>query len=112
MAVGNRVSADLSVMGTVSNKFGTDYEQLQSYVTALQNECDTVVSTWRGAASGAFVQVKAEVDAAWTALNAVLDEISSNIAVSQTNYGNTDSNNASGYSRVPTTGITTSLTQV
>jgi WXG100 family type VII secretion target len=97
-------------MSTVSNKFGTDYEQLQSYVTALQSECETVVSSWKGSASGMFVQVKAELDAAWKSLNVALDDIASHIATNQTNYGNTDSNNASGYSRVPVTGITTSLT--
>lgn len=110
MAVGNSVSADLSVMGTVSSKFATDYEQLQTYVTALQSECETVVSTWKGSASGAFVGVKAELDQAWTALNAALDEIASNISVNSNNYGTTDSANASGYSRVPTTGITSALT--
>jgi WXG100 family type VII secretion target len=109
MAVGNQVSADLSVMGNVSKKFVTDYEQLQGYVTALQGECDTVVATWRGQASAAFTQVKSEVDGAWTALNAVLDEIANNISTNQAQYGNTDNTNAAGYSRVPVTGITTSL---
>jgi hypothetical protein len=49
------------------------------------------------------------VNAAWTSLNTVLDEIASGISSSHGQYGTADANNAQAMNKVPTTDITASL---
>jgi len=99
MPGGGKVQADLQVMRTVSTSFATTYEQLSSTINLLRNEVAEALGGWQGMASGAFSNVFGDVDAAWTNLNVVLDQIAGNIGTSGKSYGISDSQSATGISQ-------------
>jgi WXG100 family type VII secretion target len=107
--MGNQVSTDLEVMQGVAGKLAGDYQQLVDSITTLQSQSAAHASSWTGQARLAWDGAMADVNAAWSQLNTVLDEITSNINTSGTRYADTDQSNASGYSSVPVTDITAAL---
>jgi WXG100 family type VII secretion target len=106
---GGSVKADLDVLRGVSSKMAQDYASLQEAITRLQGEADTHSASWDGAAKAAWTNAMISVNSAWNGLNLILDEVAGNIGQSSTNYDTQDNDSASSYSKVPTTGITTSL---
>lgn len=106
---GGSVRADLDVLRGVSSKLAQDYSSLQDAITKLQGEADTHSAQWDGAAKAAWTNAMINVNNAWSALNATLDEVAANISQSGANYDTQDNDSASSYGKIPTTGITTSL---
>jgi WXG100 family type VII secretion target len=104
-----QLKADLAVLQTVSGKLSDDYSSLQSAITKLQGEADTHSATWQGAAKSAWTNAMIGVNDAWNALNRVLDEVAANISTSSGNYDSQDTDNATSFNKVDTTGITSSL---
>jgi WXG100 family type VII secretion target len=103
------VNADLGALQGVSSKMAQDYGSLQDAITKLQGEAAAHSATWDGQAKAAWNTAMINVDSAWSALNRTLDEVTVNISKSSKNYDTQDSDNASSYKKIPTTGITTSL---
>ncbi|MBT0768125.1 WXG100 family type VII secretion target [Kineosporia sp. J2-2] len=104
-----QMKADLDVLGGVSSKMVSDYEQLQSAIKTLRSEAETHSATWSGEAKNAWNGAMESVNTAWDKLNAVLDEIATNINTSGTEYSGTDSSNAASIHQVPTGDITSAL---
>jgi len=109
MAGGGSVNADLDVLRGVSSKLAQDYSSLQDAITRLQGEAQTHSASWDGAAKAAWNNAMIGVNDAWNKLNLILDEVAGNIGQSGSNYDTQDSDSASTYNKIPSTGITTSL---
>ncbi|MGA8114245.1 MAG: WXG100 family type VII secretion target [Actinocatenispora sp.] len=109
MGAGKQVRAELEVMGNVSSKFGSHYDQLQAAITTLQNEAEMHSATWSGAAKNAWNDAMVNVNTAWNKLNGVLAEITGNISTSSGSYDNTDTDQAASYRQVPAGDITSAL---
>jgi WXG100 family type VII secretion target len=103
------LKADLDVLRGVSQKLAQDYQSLQDAIVKLQGEAEMHSATWSGAAKTAWNNAMVNVNNAWSALNATLDEVAGNISTSGANYDTQDSDSANSYNKIPTTGITSSL---
>lgn len=103
------VRADLDTMRGVSQAFANDYGSLVSTMSRLKSDADNFSASWKGSGAVAFRNAHEAVEAAWSSLNTVLDEIAANISKAGTGYNNQDSANAASFNKVPTTGISTSL---
>ena len=109
--MGNQLRTDLEVMRGVAGKRAGDFEQLQASITTLQGQAEAHSATWSGEAKNAWTVAMSDVNSAWSRLNNVLDEITSNINASGAHYDSTDSTNAAGYKGVPVTDITSALSR-
>jgi WXG100 family type VII secretion target len=105
----NRLKADLDIMSGVASKLASDYEQLNGSISSLRNQAAIHSADWSGEAKNAWTVAMTDVEGAWTRLNGVLDEITSNISASGAQYSNTDTTNASGYRNVQAGDITAAL---
>jgi WXG100 family type VII secretion target len=104
-----RVDADLEVLQGVSRKLAQDYASLQDAIKKLQGESEIHSAKWDGQAKAAWSNAMVNVNNAWSALNNTLDMVAHNINQSGANYDAQDSDGAGAYSKIPTTGITSSL---
>ena len=111
MQAQDKVTADLEIMRGVAGKLANDYSQLQQNIVSLQGQAQMHAETWSGEAKTAWNAAMTDVNAAWSRLNNVLDEITSNISTSGGRYGETDATNASGYKSVQATDITATLSR-
>ena len=109
--MGNQVKADLDILRGVAGKLANDYAQLQQSIVSLQGQSEAHAATWSGEAKNAWNIAMADVNAAWTRLNSVLDEITNNINTSGGRYDETDTSNASSFRSVQATDITSALSR-
>ncbi|GIH11442.1 hypothetical protein Rhe02_95090 [Rhizocola hellebori] len=95
-----QTTAEAAAMETAASKFERVDDSLQSMLTRLMNELETLQTAWRGAGGNSFTNVKMAYQENQKALSRALRETATAIRTSGQQYTATDDEQASAVGNI------------
>lgn len=97
---GAQFRTDLDTMGTSAAHVNEVNNQIQAQLQQLMNRLEPLQGQWRSDAATSFQTVRAQWDANARKLNEALRGIGEALAVSRTNYAESDDANRQGFTGI------------
>lgn len=93
----DHIAVSLSDLQTASSQFNGRAGDLEQLLTSIQNEIQSLSSTWQGQAQTDFASLMAKWTTDVRGIHEVLTAVSQHLAQASTGYGEADSGIARGF---------------
>jgi len=93
----DHIAVSLSDLQATSSQFNGRAAELEQLLSLVQNEIQSLSSTWQGQAAADFSSLMAKWTTDVTGIHTVLTAVSQHLAQASTGYGEADSGIARGF---------------